>query len=480
MRRLGCVLFLVFAAGLLAAAAPRAATCTAAEQTANVAAANAFAAAMPAAQRAYFRKHRKAAQRARFVRAQRQKLAALRQSAACTVAPAPPPVDNGPPFAPALQKPSWADDPNQTPTPEYGEWPVDHDRFISGTRARVLMLFVDFPDAPATISPAAVYNAFVPPALAWFKNASYGKADVAVDYTPKWYRMPQPSTAYPIGTHGDDAALQKSTAAAAFALADADVDFSKYDAVWVWGSAHNFTVRQMRAWPGHGIVVDGKEILHAEFEDAYVPSGTGDDLGHPLDPTGAAHLQFTHELLHHMGTPDSSYKPDAQTPYDFSYVGGWDMQDSPAGLAHGADYLAWNKWRLGWLDPSQLRGLTAQGTLQTTLAPVETPGGVKAVVVPTTPSFAYVVEARRRLGNDAQMTCDEGVLVYTVDSTKRNGSAPVFVEPAHASTDPARIATCGLKYAAAFGVGETFEDSAVKVEVLSTDGTNYTVRVTRK
>jgi hypothetical protein len=121
---------------------------------------------------------------------------------------------------------------------------------------------------------------------------------------------------------------------------------------------------------------------------------------------------------------------------------------------------------------------------ETTISPVETAGGVKLVVVPTSPSFLYAVEVRRHLGNDSTSTCDDGVLVYTVDSTKRNGQGPVHVLPAQPSTDAARIATCGAKYAAPFDVGpgeaSTFEDANVKVEVLSTDGVNYRVRITRK
>jgi len=80
--------------------------------------------------------------------------------------------------------------------------------------------------------------------------------------------------------------------------------------------------------------------------------------------------------------------------------------------------------------------------------------------------------------------CDDGVLVYTVDATKANGQAPVTVKAAQPSPDPARIALCGLKYAAPFDVGpgevSTFEDANVKVDVLGTDGTNYRVRVTRR
>ena len=158
--------------------------------------------------------------------------------------------------------------------------------------------------------------------------------------------------------------------------------------------------------------------------------------------------------------------------------------DNPAGMAHGADLFAWNKWRLGWLDSKQVRGLTAPGAVEETIAPVESAGGVKLVVAKTSASFLYAVEVRRRLGNDANSTCDDGVLVYTVDSTKRNGLGPKFVHAAQTGPDQSKVSTCGLKYAAPFDLGpgevSTFEDASVRVEVLATDGVNYRVRVTQK
>jgi M6 family metalloprotease-like protein len=380
-------------------------------------------------------------------------------------------------YAPTLTK---GYDDSGFSTPDFGEAPIDHTLFLSSTHVRVVMLFVDFPSHQLAVTPQQMYDAWVPPAVAWFKKASFGRDTLSVDFVDKIYHLPKDD--YGQVESGGGGPL-KTLIGDAAALADADVDFSKYDAIWVVDQA-GYGVRQLRLWPQNALVLDGKPILHAELAEGGLVTAPSEELGHPFTQTGAAHQALTHELGHHMGIPDTSYKPDPNTPYDFTFVGGWDLQDSPAGMLHGGDYFAWTKWRLGWIDPSQIRGLTTPGSLETTLSPVESAGGVKLVAVKTSPTFLYAVEVRRHLGNDAASTCDDGVLVYTVDSTKRNGQGPVHVLPAQASPDASRVSTCGAKYAAPFDLGpgevSTFEDANVKVEVLSTDGVNYRVRVTRK
>ena len=99
-----------------AAGAATPATCSALEHSRRAEAVAAFVKQMPAARRAYFKHHRKAAQRKRFVAAQSRKLAGLRAAASCVVLSAPvtpvvvptPPATPGPPaptppVAPAIK-----------------------------------------------------------------------------------------------------------------------------------------------------------------------------------------------------------------------------------------------------------------------------------------------------------------------------------------------------------------------------------------
>jgi hypothetical protein len=108
--------------------------------------------------------------------------------------------------------------------------------------------------------------------------------------------------------------------------------------------------------------------------------------------------------------------------------------------------------------------------VEETVTPIARAGGKKLVVVPTSPSTAYAVEVRRRLGYDRGV-CREGVLVYTVDSQILSGNGPIEGKSAGSGCSPDVMP---------FEVGEAYEDAAVKVEVLATDGSGYRVRVTKK
>ena len=388
-------------------------------------------------------------------------------------------------FSPALAKASWADTrgTEDGSTPEYGEWPIDHNYFLPATNVRILLLFVDQPSKQLRWPPEETYKRWSTITPTWERISSYGRLNVQIDRTQRIYRLSKDDYG-PIPSGGRGPLRELITEAAT--LADGDVDFSRYDAIWVVGEL-GIGARQLRSWPEDALVLDGKGFTHAEVVDDWLvdePFVADFEDGHLVTSAGATHDFLTHELGHHMGIPDLSYKPDPQTPYDFTRVAGWDMQDNPAGVFAGADYMAWNKFRLGWLDAAQIRGLTSPGTVETTLSPVETAGGLKLITAQVSPTFLYAVEVRRHYGNDAKSVCDEGVLVYTVDSTKRNGLGPKFVHAAKMGNDPTRISRCGLKYEAPFDVGpgevSTFENADVKVEVLSTDGVNYRVRVTRK
>ena len=103
--------------------------------------------------------------------------------------------------------------------------------------------------------------------------------------------------------------------------------------------------------------------------------------------------------------------------------------------------LAWSRWQLGWLEPSQVLCLTDQHAT-ITLTPVADPGdGTAMVAIPVSESEAIVIENRRKTGydkgkeyvgaNGTETTypalINEGVLVYTVDASLRGGDLPLKV-----------------------------------------------------
>src|SRR4026209_1704939 len=61
---------------------------------------------------------------------------------------------------------------------------------------RALMIFVDFPDAPAAGAPTATRDPVLPGAPDWYSTTSYGQLQLTVATVPRWFRMPHASTTY--------------------------------------------------------------------------------------------------------------------------------------------------------------------------------------------------------------------------------------------------------------------------------------------
>src|SRR5262249_50358069 len=87
-----------------------------------------------------------------------------------------------------------------------------------------------------------------------------------------------------------------------------------------------------------------------------------------------------------------------------------------------------------------------------TLEPTSVNGpGLKALVVPVSPTRAYVLEVRERVGVDSRL-CEGGVLLSTVGTAVGTGQGPIRVV---SSQPPAAwaYATCGPLWNAPFDLG---------------------------
>ena len=330
------------------------------------------------------------------------------------------------------------------------------------------MIFVDFSDAPASETTTSLYDLLVPGAQHWFSESSYGRMSLDVTAVHTWFRMPHTAASYDYA-RGLTFAQHRAYIADAINAADAQVDFSGYSIFYVVAANTPLIPFSpaFNAYPGTGVTADGKELRN------------GSTFGADIHVQNWGWRVLVHETGHLLGLPDLYDFATSTFPALHRFVGNWDVM----GRFPGGEYLAWHKWKLGWLDPENLRCLYAPGQLEETIAPLETTGGVKAVVVPVSASKAYVVEVRRQTGVDAEL-CDHGVLVYTVDATVLSGYGPVLVQAASSAADPALPDNCGPLYHAPFDLGAaeapTFDDANVRVDVLATDGSAYRVRVTRK
>ncbi|MEU0664170.1 M6 family metalloprotease domain-containing protein [Streptomyces lavendulocolor] len=308
------------------------------------------------------------------------------------------------------------------------------------------MIFVDFPDAPATDTPGDLYEALVPGAADFYRSSSYRKLRLSVNAdTSRFYRMPASSDSY-----GYRRGLSSS--------------------------AHERYIQDALRAVGHSVDFSGSHLLYI------VPTSAAKDISFsptfmgPVQAADGAVLARTvtfgqdmtrwgpkvviHETGHALGMPDLySFSGGAS----HAFVGGWDVMGLISG--HSPDHLAWHKWQLEWLTNTQVDCVTRPGTTTHTITPVENAGGTKMTVIKTGRNRAVVVEVRSRNGLNYQ-SCSTGVLIYTVDTATPSGSGPVRV------SDSRRNTGCG-GYTQNDGVYTT----APGVNTYSDDASDTTIRV---
>ncbi|MEU8582992.1 M6 family metalloprotease domain-containing protein [Streptomyces abikoensis] len=327
---------------------------------------------------------------------------------------------------------------------------------------RVAMIFVDFPDAPATESPAEV-AAGITPGADWLRRASYGKVWPAITEHRRWVRMPHASTDYGFArglSHETHEAYVKDAVTAA----DPHVDFSRYDMVYVVptrnASAISFSPTYIHQPGTPGVVADGHRLKWAVT------------FGQDVRRWGPRIVG--HETAHTFGLPDLYAFDTAGDAHRF--VGGWDVMGLIGGPA--PQYFAWQSWKLGWTEDRQVVCRATGGGDTVRLTAVEHAEGTKMAVVRTGPTTAYVVESRRAAGTDAR-ACATGALVYKVDSSVPTGEGPIRVVDARSGATPP--SGCRPLDDAPYRAGESFTDPAagVRVDVLRSDARGDTIRVTK-
>ncbi|MGI5377168.1 M6 family metalloprotease domain-containing protein [Streptomyces sp. CA-251387] len=331
----------------------------------------------------------------------------------------------------------------------------------TGTK-RVIMLFVDFPDAAATETTSSDADRLTP-AADWMWNASYGKTWLAITQHNAWLRMPKKSTEYGF-ERGFSHETHEAYIKDAVHKADPSVDFSRYDMVYVVATknaeAIPFTPTYVYAPGTAGVTADHVTVKWAVT--------FGQDIwswGYKI---------VAHETGHTFGLPDL-YAFDTGTDMH-RHVGGWDVMGKIGGK--GPQYFAWHSWKLGWTPDTQVVCRATAGSDTVYLSAVEYGSYTKMAVIKTSPTTAYVVESRRGVHADTDV-CSTGALVYKVDTSVSTGSGPIRVMDANPNATPS--SGCHPLDDAPYWVGQSFTDRAagVKIEVTAADGYGETVRITK-
>jgi M6 family metalloprotease-like protein len=321
-------------------------------------------------------------------------------------------------------------------------------------KLRIAMLFADFPDSPGPESPDVIYSAYSQRVVDWYRTVSYGRLEIEIAPLRRWLRLPRMLAEYE--SEHFEGAIEATIAAA-----DPLFNFSDVDAIYLVAAMPSLASTIIDDVP---LQVDGAHI----HSWSWLATGSLQRL--PF---------FTiHETGHLLGLPDlyNQRVPSSQHNWDV-------MSAAP----RGGGMFAWHRWKLGWLDSDQVVCVNRRGTVTATLAPIERPGGRKAIISQVG-NAVVVVEVRRALGEDAAI-CVGGVLVYRVDfsagSPENAGSRrmPIQVRPARRD-DSRRWARCGREWRAPFALGRgrvsrtTAWAHGVALLGRSPDG-SYRVRVAR-
>jgi M6 family metalloprotease-like protein len=341
-----------------------------------------------------------------------------------------------------------------------GGWPRITERSKTTGTVNATVIMVDFSDAPATMTPQAAF-AKISGATATFSEVSYGQLNYAFNPQYKWYRMSKPSTQYAPLTQSF--LTHRAYIAEAAALADAEVDFSSTDNIIILANPDarglGMAGPAFAAIRGNGLTLDGK----------YISNGTTS----AYDLNYWKSIWLNHEITHAMGLVDvyAATRENAANSYDghryvgeFSYMGFSSFEGNAPGL------FAFERWNLGWLEDSQIVCSSAKEISQL-VTPVQSAGGIKAVIVPLSRTKALVVESRRAIGLDSKIA-KTGALVYIVDSSVQSGYGPVKIYPSSVSTDPRYLQ-------APRAVGESVTVEGITVSVTSASSAGDTVSIKR-
>ncbi|MFF4804698.1 M6 family metalloprotease domain-containing protein [Streptomyces sp. NPDC001351] len=342
-----------------------------------------------------------------------------------------------------------------------------------------LTLMVDFSDAPGHGNALDRFHEFFPKTRQWFRTASYGRLDYRPETpVPHWLRMPKPFKAYGIERGAPFDSGYRELVQDIVSAADPEVNFQEYDFLNVLvtpnagPSALDTVLSVTFAGNTEAPVADGVPVTNASFVYSRQDDGSGS-----YGRTG--YRVLPHENGHVFGLPD------LYTQAGGGAVGHWDIMSEDWGANN--DLLGWHKWKLGWLDPSQVSCASRHGTTEHTLTPLERAGGPKLVFVPLSSHTGYAMEVRTHAGND-EAVCRPGVLIYKVDAGVDTGMGPVKVyDSRRDSGGCTRSPNVQAELSdAPFIPGEVFKDPkhGIRITVAGTDGSgssrSYRVLVTRR
>ncbi len=408
-------------------------------------------------------------------------------------------------------------------------FPVVGHADVSDGTLDVLVVFAEFDDAPHddALWSWATMNRAVSGLETFLETQSYARLDASFTVVEDWVSLGATSATYQVGSSSQLDVDQVAARAVSVASAelDAPVDGDRFDAVLVvlppsryrppFDRAARLSDTEVAASPtpiGLALVANGEARAPREPIDLddLLRDLLADALGlhqappSSFDPGGSAAV---HQLGQFGFVALEGWWPTSATasvPFTgVAHPGSGDaIEDVSIRVDHTTDltdtFLGWSRWRLGWIARGEVACIEgASGAFD--LAPLEgddPTGRATLAVVPLSERQLLVLEARRWLGNDADVARSgtdgpfswswerqferEGVLAYLVDPTLA-GAGDGRAAYALLGSDASGL----LAHSPFVGVGDGFTltgangGPVVTVAVTRDDGTAFLVDVRR-
>ncbi len=339
----------------------------------------------------------------------------------------------------------------------------------------VIVILVEFDNLAHTVSREEIHDTYVAKLNDYYREASYGQVWIA-GTTIGWYNLNHTLSYYGrdgrmVDDPNNDGGIDSWWLIRdAIAAADPDVDFRDYDQIIV-------------AHAGYGQESSGSSndiwsvaYWGTWFRTEDTKSFRGGAIVPEMEDQGASPFGvFAHEFGHLLGLVDHYGQGGAK-----NWIGRWGVMDK--GLWNGdpfgsspAQPTSWDRIKLGWIPPSKIAQPNASMKMEITLSALEVEaslGSYQVIKIPISASRYYLVEARMQIGYDGGLP-DEGVIVYSVDTTLSSSNGMLQVVDAKTETETLNDA--------AYKPGESFTDPTNHITVLVSENStqSYSVVVDR-
>jgi len=316
----------------------------------------------------------------------------------------------------------------------YGEmnslgFPMTPNRLPNTGTHRELIIAVDFPDAPFKGDAKAFLERFTNPIVVsdFYDFNSYGKVKVEFDVYPEIVRLPEASASY--GGDKYKVVLKNNTWSndlihkAAISVLDQKIDLSKYSALaTIVTGGETLSLAGGYASP---VSPGFFRFKNGSFNHASL-LGAG-WVAESADPeaTELSWRVLAHEIGHLFGFIDI-YMYNGET-YKQTTPGPFDLMGFAASWA--PTLSAWNRWLMNWVTDSQVICMDIKSPdIQREITSLNTPNGLKAVVIRISNTKLLVIESRKNNKFDT-LSGNEGLLVYSVDLAIKSGEGSVRIVP---------------------------------------------------